>query len=262
MKRTLAYCALLAVLVPACRSAAPKGGATGPAGPDPLRAYVGDVRLLRAKADEARVKVDGKHALTGSCDMAVRVRAARFDKDGAVFSLETIGRPRLAAAEPRCRNIQPGIQLLFGGLTARSADLVPRVDAVLQTPEAYLAAHGVRFDRPAAALPKDVASPDAAARPAEAVLGRKVTAWPKVLLAVHPAVHDLSGRVRQESELEFDAVVGTDGRLHDPVIGTGLTAAHTETVMAALARWRYEPARTADGVVAARISSRLALRVY
>jgi len=261
MKRILACCALLAVLVPACRSAAPKG-AVGPVGADPLRAYVGDVRLLRAKADEARIKVDAKHALVGSCDMAVRVRAARFDKDGALFSLETLGRPRLAAGGGRCRNIQPGIQLLFGGLSARSADLVPRIDAVLQTPEAYLAAHGVKFDRPAAALPKDVASPDAAGRPAEAVLGRKVTAWPRELLSVHPAVHDLSGRVRQESELDFDAVVGTDGRLHDPVVATGLNPAHKEAVMAALARWRYEPAHTADGVVAARVSSRLALRVY
>jgi hypothetical protein len=233
-----------------------------PVGTDPLRAYVGDVRLLRAKADEARVKVDPKRALTGSCDMAVRVRAARFDKEGALFSLETIGRPRLAVGEGRCRNIQPGIQLLFAGLSARSADLVPRIDAVLQTPEAYLAAHGVKFDRPAAALPRDVASPDAAGRPAEAVLGRKVTAWPKVLLSVHPAVHDLSGRVRQESELDFDAVVGTDGRLHDPVVGTGLNPAHKEAVMVALSRWRYEPAHTADGVVAARVSSHVALRVY
>jgi hypothetical protein len=261
MKRTLAYCALLAALVPACRSAAPKGGAAT-AGPDPLRAYVGDVRLLRAKADQARVKVDARHPLAGSCDMAVRVRAARFDKDGALFSLEPIGRPRLAAGETRCRNIQPGIQLLFAGLTPRSSDVVPQVDAVLQTPEAYLAAHGVRFDRPAAVLPREVASPDVAGRPAEAVLGRKVTAWPKVLLALHPVVHDLSGRVRQESELDFDAVVGTDGRLHDPVVATGLNPAQRDLVMAALSRWRYEPARTADGVVAARISSRLALRVY
>src|SRR5262245_38009819 len=208
MKRTLACCALLAVLVPACRSAAPKATTT-PGGPDPLHPYVGDVRLLRAKADEPRIKVDAKHPLSGTCDMAVRVRDARFDKEGALFSLETVGRPQVANAEPRCRHILPGMQLLLAGLTARSADLVPRVDAVLQTPEAYLAAHGVKFDRPAAALPKDVASPDAAARPAEAILGRKVTAWPKVLLAVHPAVHDLSGRARQESELELDAVAGT-----------------------------------------------------
>lgn len=261
MKRTLACCALLAALVPACRSGAPKGTVT-PTGPDPLRSYVGDVRLLRAKADQPRIKVDAKHPLTGTCDMAVRVRAARFDKEGALFSLETVGRPKLAAAEPRCAHIQPGIQLVLAGLTPRSADLAARVDSVLQTPEAYLAAHGVRFDRPAAAVSKDVASPDQAAKPAEAVLGRKVTTWPKVLLAVHPAVHDLSGRVHQESELDFDAVVGTDGRLHDPVVATGLNAEHKDAVMSALSRWRYEPAHTADGVVAARISSRVALRVY
>src|SRR6266478_3503834 len=71
MKRILACCALLAVLVPACRSAAPTG-AVGPVGADPLRAYGGDVRLLRAKADEARINGAAKPALVVSCDMAVR----------------------------------------------------------------------------------------------------------------------------------------------------------------------------------------------
>jgi hypothetical protein len=94
------------------------------------------------------------------------------------------------------------------------------------------------------------------------VLGRKVKAWPKVLLSVSPYVRAPSGRLRQESEVEFDAVVGTDGRVHDPTLKTTLSEAHQAVVLSALSRWRYEPARTADTPVAARISSRLNLRIY
>ena len=262
MKRSLA-CTLFAVLLAAaCRSAGPRGTVSVPAGPDPLRPYLGDVRLLRAKADERSITVGAGKALAGDCDMAVRVRGAGFQKKGALFSLETVGRPLVNGRESRCRTIQPGMQLLVSGASAASPDLSARIDAVLLTPEAYLRSKGVAFDRPAAALPREIASPDVLAPPAESVLGKKVTAWPKVLLAVRPYVHDPTGRVRQESEVEFEAVVGPDGRMHDPKVKTALSAAHQDVVLAALSRWRYEPARTAQAPVAARVSERTALRVY
>jgi hypothetical protein len=109
---------------------------------------------------------------------------------------------------------------------------------------------------------KEIASPDVHSAATESVLGRKVKAWPKVLLSVSPYVHAPSGRLRQESEVEFDAVVGTDGRVHDPKLKTALSESHQAVVLTALSRWRYEPARTADAPVAARISSRLNLRLY
>ena len=110
--------------------------------------------------------------------------------------------------------------------------------------------------------PREIASPDVLAPAPEAGLGRKVTAWPKLLLSVSPYAHAPSGRLRQESEVEFDAVVGTDGRVHEPRIKTALSSAHQDLVLGALSRWRYEPAHTASAPVAARISSRLALRLY
>lgn len=262
MKRSLPV-ALVAVLLSAgCQSGRPKTGSAAPAGRDPLRPYVGDVRVLRAKADEKSFTVSPKQKLSGECDMAVRVRSAGFQKGGALFSLETIGRPAVAGREGRCRRVQPVVQLLVAGLTPASSDLVARVDAVLQTPEAYLATKGVTFDRPPGEMGKDIASPDILAAAPEAVLGKKVKAWPKVLLSVSPYVHDTTGRIRQESEVEFDAVVGTDGRVHDPKLKTALSEAHQAVVLSALSRWRYEPARTADNPVAARINSRLNLRIY
>jgi hypothetical protein len=262
LKRSLPV-ALVAVLVSAgCQSGRPKTGSAVPAGRDPLRPYVGEVRVLRAKADEKSFTVSAKQPLSGECDMAVRVRSAAFQKGGALFALETIGRPAVAGREPRCRTVQPVVQLTVAGLTPASGDLATRVDAVLQTPEAYLASKGVPFDRPPAEMGKDIASPDVHSAAQEAVLGRKVKTWPKVLLSVSPYVHDASGRIRQESEVEFDAVVGTDGRVHDPKLKTTLSEAHQATVLSALSRWRYEPAHTADAPVAARISSRLNLRIY
>lgn len=223
---------------------------------------MGDVRFLRAKADQKSVSVDPKKRLTGECDMAVRVRSARFDKGAALFALETVGRPRVGGREPRCKSIQPEIQLRFGGLTPASGDVAARVDAVLQTPEAYLGSRGITFNLPVAGTPKEIASPDRAATPTESVLGTKVTTWPKLLLAVHPYRRGASERTRQESEVEFDAVVGTDGRLHDAKVTTPLSADHRDTVLSALSRWRYEPARTANGAVGARVNERLALRIY
>lgn len=261
MKRSLAVLAVV-LLSGACKTAGPRTApATAPGG-DPLRRYVGDVRVLRYRADQKQITATAKQRLTGECDMVVRVRSAAFQKRGALFSLDTIGRPSVAGREPRCRGVQPAIQLVVADVSAASSDLAGRVDAVLQTPEAYLRAKGVAFDRAESGPPREVASPDVLAPAVEAGLGRKVTAWPKVLLSVSPFAHDPSGRLRQESEVEFDAVVGTDGRVHDPRLKTALSPAHQELVLGALSRWRYEPAHTATAPVAARISSRLALRIY
>jgi hypothetical protein len=262
LKRSLPPALVAVLLFAGCQSGRPKTGSAVPAGPDPLRPYVGDVRVLRAKADEKSVTVAANKRLSGECDMAVRVRGAGFQKGGALFTLETIGRPAVGGREPRCRTIQPTVQLLFAGLSPAASDLSTRVNAVLMTPEAYLVSKGVAFDRSKAETPKEIASPDVLARAPEAVLGRKVKAWPKLLLSVSPYVHAPSGRLRQESEVEFDAVVGTDGRVYDPLLKTTLSQAHQDVVLSALSRWRYEPARTADAPVAARVSSRLNLRLY
>jgi len=263
MKPSLRGALALVLLSAACRSAGPK--VTGPAVPgrDPLRAYVGDVRVLRGRADLKAITVSAKDRVAGDCDMAVRVRSAGFDKKGATFALETVGRPAVGGREPRCKQVQPAITLVVAGVSASSPDLASRVDSVLQTPEAYLRSKGIAFDRAAdGAAIKDVASPDMLAPQPEASLGRKVKDWPKLLLSVNPYVKDASGRVKQESEVEFEAVVGTDGRVHDPKLKTALSQTHQDAVLSALSRWRYEPARTAEAPVAARVSSRLALRIY
>src|SRR5262249_29429044 len=147
---------------------------------------------------------------------------------------------------------------------AGAAEVNAVVDHLIPTPEAYLTARGVKFDL--ASDPKDpavAAMMPPAGNDEERQLGRQVTAWPKRLLAVQPAFSDVSGRVRQESEIDFKGVVGVDGRLHQPKLGTGLGPSHEEIVLRALSFWRYEPAHNkADEKMPAHVAERLRFKIY
>jgi TonB family protein len=79
---------------------------------------------------------------------------------------------------------------------------------------------------------------------------------------VDPDYHDANLKTRHEGEVEFQAVVGTDGGLREPRVRGSLSEAHEAQVLRALRLWRYEPARRKDGPLAARISGRLVLRIY
>jgi hypothetical protein len=82
-----------------------------------------------------------------------------------------------------------------------------------------------------------------------------------VLLSVEPVLRDPSRRIHQQGEVEFVAVVGTDGRLRNPVPKTGLEERHEALIKRALAAWRLEPARQGDRPVAARVLLRTALMI-
>jgi TonB family protein len=79
---------------------------------------------------------------------------------------------------------------------------------------------------------------------------------------VDPWYHDSSGRLRQEGEIELEAVVGTDGRLHEPRVRTGVSPAHERAVLRVLPLWRFEPARRGEEPIAARILLRPVFRIY
>jgi hypothetical protein len=264
VKRSLLFVLVLAWLVPACRTAGPQVAPGVASATDPLRGYLDQLRLLRQKGDKRRVQIDAGEKIAGSCTVAVRVRAAAFDRGTARFSLETVGLPKLSGREASCRRVQPELELVIAHFPAGSgaAEVSARVDTVLQTPEAFLAANGVRFDRPPGEDPTEVASNETFATNTEASLGRHVTAWPLPLLTVDPWFHARGGKLRQQSEVELDAVVGTDGRLHRPHLRTALSDVHESSVVRALRFWRFEPARRSDAPVAARIALRPVLHIY
>lgn len=264
MRQTVLAVLFTAVLLPGCRTAAPRASLEPLAPPDLLKDYVGELRVLRYQGDEQKVEVGPKSRLAGQCDVAVQVRAVTFEEGAARFSLETVGLPSVGGRQPRCKRTLPGVRLLVSGFPAapEAKDVSPRIDAVLSTPEAYLQAMGVAFDRELAEAPTDVASREVDASGAERALARGVTVWPQALLTVESWYQDPSGRVRQQSELEMEAVVGTDGRLSRPKIKTGLSDVHERAITRVLPLWRFDPARRGEEPVAARIGLRPVLRIY
>jgi hypothetical protein len=84
----------------------------------------------------------------------------------------------------------------------------------------------------------------------------------RVSQLVDPAYRAPKKRAHFERLVEIEAVVGTDGRLHRPLIKTSLDPAHETAVLGVLPFSRFEPARRVDAPVGARISLELVFRVY
>lgn len=264
MKRSFLVVPLLVVLGPACKTAgppAPSGAATLPA---PLAEYEGEMRILLHQGDQKAVEARPGQALSGACDIAVHVRSVALDKGAARFSLDTVGLPKVRGQAADCKKAQPGLMLTVSGLTGAEApeELRARVDGLLQTPDSYLASKGVDFDLPQGEAPTVVASKEVFSGTDERTLGRQVSTWPQALLTVDPWYHHGSDRIHQEGEIELVAVVGTDGRLYDPEVKTGLSSSQQLAVLRVLPLWRFLPARGEDGAVGARVLLRPLLRVF
>jgi hypothetical protein len=219
-----------------------------------LLPHQGDVRVLTLAAGQR---------LAGGCDVAVRVRSVAFDKGEARFALDMLGQPKVGERGVSCERLEPSIQLTLTGLPAQlTPEVTARVDEVLLTPEAYLETKGAAFDRPAAAAPTEAASRLTDANDDERKAARGVVAWPQPLLSVEPLSRAPKKRAHYERLVDFEAVVGTDGRLYRPKVKTSLDPALERLVLDVLPLWRLEPARRASGPVAARVALQLALRVY
>jgi len=230
-----------------------------------MRSYVGQRRILRFQADRPRVVVKKKDParLSGACDAAVEVKSAVLEKGSPRLVLETVGAPNVEKARPRCKAFPATITLSMTGFEADPpAQVGARIDQILPAPEGYLRAYGVNFDLPSGAEPTVAASAESNAPDEERRLGRRVTTWPRKLFWVDASYRDPRHRVRHEGEVEFEAVVGADGRLYRPRIITGLEKEHVAAIERVLPMWRFEPARAGKDPVPARLSSRLIFRIY
>lgn len=269
MRRSLLAWSLLALLA-GCRSGG--GPAVRPATeppPDFVQSYVGQRRVLLHARDEARVTLTRADAgrRTAACASAVEVKSATLTGGVLRLELEHLGRPSVGGRDTRgaCGAPPLAYGLAVSGFAGGDgAEAVADALAhVLATPEAFLSAQGVAFDRTAVDDPGVAAGPDVPGSSAdERGLGRKVTAWPKTLLTVSPESRASQKALRSESEVEFAAVVGPDGRLHRVKVATPLSPAHQALVERALTLWRFEPAATADGAVSSKVALRTVLRMY
>jgi hypothetical protein len=262
MKRSWYVPLALSVLLPACQTA-PKAPPVA-AGPPPelLQPYQGALRLLPHQGDVRVLALAAGQARAGACDVGVRVKSLVFDKGEARFALEMLGQPRVGDRRVTCKRLEPAIQVTLTGLPGQlTPEVTARIDEVLLTPEAYLKAKGTAFDRPAAE-PTEVASRLTDANDDERKAARGVVAWPQLLLSVDPLQQAPKKRAHYERLVDFEGVVGTDGRLYRPQVKSSLDPALERVVVGVLPLWRLEPARRADGPVAARVAQRLVLRVY
>ena len=253
----------IALALPACATKS-----KGPAGPgtDYLRGYVGQQRVLRFQGDQERVVVKRKDRpqLPGACDAAVEVRSAVLEKGGPRLVLDAIGTANAEKARPRCRHLPATITLSLTGFGNDSGPVVGRLDQVLPTPEGYLRAYGIPFDRPGGSEPVLAASSvdQRQATDQERRLEGRLTARPRRLFWVDPIYRDPRRAVQYEGEAEIEGVVGVDGRLYRTAGRGSLDKAHVAAVKRVLPMWRFEPGRTGNDLTPAHVLSRLVFRIY
>jgi hypothetical protein len=238
---------------------------TGPAPlPGLLEPYVGGLRVLAHAGDAQATTLQPGQAATGTCDVAVRIRSLELQQGALRFRLETVGLPRTDRRAEGCKGLQPGMQLALTGIGPGpvTPELTDRIDQVLLTPEAYLRTKGIAFEHPSAEATSEVASQLPDASDDEVRLARSVVAWPQPRLSIECTYHDPSGRPGYERLVSFEAVVGTDGRLHQPHVKGSPDPRYEAALQAALSLWRLEPARLADRPVGARVALESLFRVY
>jgi hypothetical protein len=254
-----------------CKSAGKAPPPAAPAAPAPefIGSYVGQNLILRHYGAQQLVSVTRQQLArpSGDCDAGVTVREASFAGGTASFKLEDLGPATVPDKTPRataaCGTVSAFLVNVSGFVAGDGDEAIQAaLDKLLMTPEAYLAANGVAFDRPPGPDPQLAASQERNASFEERTLARQVKTWPRPLVRVEPFYRDPAGRVRHQGEVEFNGVVGEDGRLRSPKLRTPLSTVHEEHVQRALSLWRYDPAQTADTAVAARILGRCTFRVY
>jgi hypothetical protein len=259
MRKQLAAIIVGTVVLGACASKKPVKVDSGPGTPQALKALVDQRLLLRSFGDRRDVVLKPGKELKGTCDVAVLVTSAQPVDAGARFTLRSLGRVRLGDAPTSgpCKELAPQIGLTLTGSLAQTPE------QWLLTPEAYLTAHGKTiFSATPQPAPKLAADSRANAGDEERRLGRRVTVWPKPLLAVEPAFSGGASKVKHEGEIQFDVIVGADGRLFEPRVRTALADEQEKNVLQVLDLWRFEPARDDKAPVPARYDGRTVLRIY
>jgi hypothetical protein len=262
-RRCVALTGLALTLVVGCRSTQ-KITITDEGKPSPaLAGWVGQHFVLTHLGDRAEATLAPGEKVLGSCDVAVEVKSVDPVPSGVRFALDSIGRVRVADGPTvgPCKVLAPHINLTLKPASAANPEAWRTyLGTILATPDDYLTAHGHKLDYAVLPEPKvfaEVSSPDDQSRS----LARKVTSWPKQILAVEPAI-STGGRVHHEGEIECFLLVGADGRVFNPALKTALDDTQAKQALAALTLWRFEPARAGTLPVASRFPWTAVLRLY
>ncbi|HEX7289135.1 MAG TPA: energy transducer TonB [Candidatus Angelobacter sp.] len=227
--------------------------AHAPAPGDFLQSIVGQKLILRHVGDQPNVKLKRKQlpAVHGTCDVAVEVKRAAWKSGQALFFLEPIGTPMMQGASGRCRTTGYDINLEIMGFAQDESpeSLSASLAEILQTPEQFLAAHGVVFsllpgpdDEPVS----NVTHPPAA----------------RTLLSIAPEFSEEARRAKYQGSLVVRFVLGTDGRIHKPQVTRKLGMGLDEAALRVLPLWRFEQPRQLGKPVAVPMNVEIDFHLY
>jgi Gram-negative bacterial TonB protein C-terminal len=225
---------------------------------DYLQSLAGQKLILRHFGDvkEARVNKNALAKVKGTCDVAVQVHEAVWQRKRVRLQWSEIGSPRIAGKPGRvCRKTivySDGTVEISGFKEDETASsLAASLAMVLQTPEQYLAAAGIQFDRA-----PEPDSETAVPRPEQPFTN------PKPLLSVDPAFSEEARRSKYQGALAISLYVGTDGRIHRPNVTRKLGYGLDEMALNVLPLWRFEPARKEDKSIAMPQSMEIGFHLY
>jgi TonB family protein len=201
-----------------------------------LQPLVGQEFILIHAGEQARVKLKKSQLsrIKGSCDRAVLVEGAQWKAGIIRLQMQSVGTPSiLGQRQGQCLLAQDSIVLELSGLAPDepASSLLSSVQQVLQTPEEYLASHGIRFSLPPGSEDEIPVKPP------------PPITYPKVLLSVDGTYTPAARSARRKGAVQLGLTVGTDGRVHQAHVLRGLGFGLDEKATKVLPLWRFEPAR-------------------
>jgi hypothetical protein len=212
-----------------------------------VQSYTGKRLILRyfgGQKDVALRKDDFEKHRNG-CAVAVEVRRAAFKHHRLVFQFEKIGSLVVRNQPIRCTEDSRETSLTISHFTGTesSEEVKGLVAQFLQTPEAYLAAHGI------------VLQPSDPAGDAVAIdFPHPGVTRPELLLMVLPFYPPILHFLHIQGVVRATGEVGTDGIIHDYRVASPPDPRLTEAVLRVFPLIRYQPARQGDKPVRVRMS--------
>ena len=204
----------------------------GTASPQSPSSYVGQVRILRSDGGKRTHYVSGKLAEISEpgCNSVVEVIRASIETTGVAFHLKEIGRP-IPNGSVGCFGaaMETDLRIADAGMIS-AGELDSALKNLLMTPESYLAYLGIEFGL----------TPRGDETPAPTGPG---TTNPRVLLRINPGYSEEGEKERVAGVVRVEVTVGTDGRIHSPMILNRIGFGLDEQVLRVLPLWRFEPGR-------------------
>ncbi|NOZ93296.1 MAG: M56 family metallopeptidase, partial [Acidobacteria bacterium] len=159
------------------------------------------------------------------------------------------GGPSLQPAAPALAETREGLEMRLHAITTSARGLAPRLSVTL----AVLALLGGLLlpMAPARAQPASAAAPSPAPRAADGnpihwTRDRGLTE-PRKISAPAPVYPDEARKQRIQGTVVLQALIGTDGAIHDLKVLRPMPGGLTEAAEEAVRQWRFEPARNAAG---------------